>query len=156
MTLVPCAQCLRHIKVDDHACPFCAAATPRVAPRVLPTRRLDRWATFTFAAAVSVAACGDVADDGTNKDDGGTLLTEAGADAGPKDGGGLQSAYGLPPPDGGRDAARDTGPKDDGGLQAAYGLPPDGGNVQPPYGLPPMDAGIFPAYGLPVFDGGND
>lgn len=144
--LVPCSGCRRHIRIDHETCPFCRAAVPagfekRVVPS--PNRRLDRLATFTFAATLAVSACGEVESD--EQQDRGIAAQDAGGKDGDKDVGNPVPAYGLSPPP---DASRKDGAiwDEDGGLQAAYGAPPpDGGwedvPVAPPYGLPPLDGG---------------
>jgi hypothetical protein len=103
---------------------------------------MDRWALFTFATAISVAACSSGSDDL---------------------GGGSAPAYGAPAVDGG---AYDGG-NDSGGPAPTYGVPaidagPFDANVQPLYGLAFPDGGDggdsggpAPAYGLP-FDAGHD
>lgn len=138
--LVPCLECKRHVRIDHDVCPFCGATARDASARVIPgaTRRLDRWAVFTFATAIaSACSSGGL----TSSEDGGATGDGGGS---VKDGGGVQ---------------------DDGGLQAIYGAPVDGGgfdsgNVQPPYGLPPQDAGSpkdggspAPLYGLPADSG---
>ena len=146
IALVPCSACQRHIRIDHGACPFCSAAVPAdIAQRVIPgaRTRLDRLATFTFAASLTIgAACGgsdDGSTTGSKSDAGGA------ADSGSvKDDGGGQAIYGAPiDASPGKDGG---GPKDDGGVAALYGAAFDAGGspetgVQPPYGLPPMDAG---------------
>lgn len=60
--LCPCSACARHVRVDDHACPFCGGVTtPRllVPARPVARARLTRAAIFAGAAILS-AACGDV------------------------------------------------------------------------------------------------
>jgi hypothetical protein len=135
------------------------------AGRAVPAAkaRLDRFATFSFATALTVAACGGIADDGANGELQGTpAVKDAGADREWFDAGNVMPSYGggrfpedagpvydASATDGGTklDASSpDTGTvDDDGGVIAMYGIPwPDGGwdvNVQPPYGLPPLDGG---------------
>jgi hypothetical protein len=160
MALVPCPDCSRHVRASEQRCPFCDGALPTdLASRVLPspTRRLDRWATFTFVAALAVAGS-----------------TGAGCSAADSDDGQSETDDELrKKKDGGRDAAkRDSGcrevDEDRGGMHAAYGLPPTPRVIddRPPCGIDAgtddsddevQDAGrrvrdgggIFPAYGLP-------
>jgi len=121
---------------------------------------MDRFATFSFATALTVAACGGIDDgstagrglDGDPAPDAALRDSGFGSDAGgimPSYGGGRFSPDAGVVTDGGK---ADSGSKldagtvdDDGGNIAMYGLPwPDGGwdvNVQPPYGLPPLDGG---------------
>lgn len=143
--LVPCSACHRHIRVDHTACPFCAADVPEdFARRAVPGsrgRRLDRFAFFTFAAALGVTGClaetsatpsGPSADAGevdAARDGGGS---DAAKDAATTDGrvdddGGAVAMYGLPyPGDASTDAASDAAADaDSGGVQALYGLPPN-------------------------------
>lgn len=162
MTLVPCPQCQRHIGTHHDACPFCQNAVPAgFGARAVPgsTKRLDRWATFTFAAALTVAACGGTSGDGTIGDGG----TGDAGNGGSSDGGGGGTADGGGASDAG--LLKDSGPKDDGGVVALYGLPPppdagalDGGghdaNVQPLYGLPALDSGADDG-GIIVKDSGG-
>jgi len=54
--LRPCLQCRRHVRIDEHACPFCAALLAPSAPPTLPVGRLTRAAVF--AGAVLATACG--------------------------------------------------------------------------------------------------
>jgi hypothetical protein len=54
--LRPCSECRRHVRIDEHTCPFCAAALAPGAPPVLPVGRLTRAAVFTAGAAL--AGCG--------------------------------------------------------------------------------------------------
>jgi hypothetical protein len=55
--LQPCPRCARHVRVLEIECPFCGteldlSATP---PPILPTRRLNRAALFTFGATLVFA-----------------------------------------------------------------------------------------------------
>jgi len=160
--LVPCPSCKRHIRIDHYACPFCTAAVPGdFASRIVPsaTKRLDRLAMFTFAATLSVAACGGI-DDGSpiDGDDAGRGVTPppAAQDAGGRTGedvGAPVPMYGLPYP---VDASvsKDGGPhKSDGGVVVVDAGPDDDGGGFVLYGLPPpdasYDANIFPMYGIP-------
>jgi hypothetical protein len=56
--LRPCPRCRRHVRIDERACPFCAAALAPGAPPVLPVGRLTRAAVFSAGAALAGAACG--------------------------------------------------------------------------------------------------
>jgi hypothetical protein len=62
--LAPCPACGRHVRVSEHACPFCTAElgdSLRAAPGPRPiTSRLGRAALFALgASSMSVAvACG--------------------------------------------------------------------------------------------------
>ena len=108
--LVPCSRCARHVRVSDVRCPFCDVAIGEDArDRVVPstTRRLDRWAFFTFATAVSVAACssggsGGIDDAGNGKADTGGAQPPYGT---PRDDGGMQALYGAVPADAALDDA---------------------------------------------------
>src|SRR5690349_17445661 len=58
--LEPCPHCLRHVRVSETSCPFCAHALAfaDLAPRRAPRIRLGRAATFAFSVlASSQAAC---------------------------------------------------------------------------------------------------
>jgi hypothetical protein len=57
--LRPCPECRRHVRIDESACPFCAAALAPAAPASLPVGRLTRAAVFTAGAALAAGAgCG--------------------------------------------------------------------------------------------------
>jgi len=59
MSLRPCPECRRHVRLDESACPFCAAALAPAAPPALPVGRLTRAAVFTAGAALAAGAgCG--------------------------------------------------------------------------------------------------
>ena len=159
-SLVPCSACQRHIRVDHGACPFCAAPVPADFARgVIPaaTRRLDRLAIMTFTTALSVAACGAIADDGTGArvGDAGVERLDGGADARAwRDEGNVAPSYGASPFDAGHfDAARlDAAKKDGGGVSDE-----DGGAPGPMYGLPVFDdGGGATLYGLPPLDASID
>lgn len=153
--LVACPACHRHIRVDHERCPFCASVVPAdFKSRVVPgaRRRLDRVATFTFAASLTVAACSGSTTDDQATSRGDAAVTDAGSstgdaaiadggasDARVDDDGSVVAMYGLPQPvDSGLDAAVDAA--SDGG--AVDGSVKDGGGVQPLYGLPPGDGGL--------------
>jgi hypothetical protein len=161
--LLACPSCLRHVRVTEDTCPFCAGAVPASfrnlpAPRP-PTRRLSRAALYAFGATSIglVTACsgsvtnipGDSGTDGSGEEAGQPLYGAAPAYGAFPEGGGDEMShtlYGLP-----SDAEP---PPDDGPIMAdaAYGLPGDAGL---PDGFDP-DA-IAPAYGLsgdaePPFD----
>ena len=143
--LVPCPSCARHVRADETACPFCAAALPAdLEARAVPAspRRLSRAAAFAFGASLTVAACGSEVTTATGSTGGGGNATTG---TGPNDDGGVHTHYGLPAPD-----ASDDGPADDGGGFVLYGPAPppdagpddaaadaDAGGGQPIYGTPP-------------------
>lgn len=138
--LVACVACHRHIRVEHDKCPFCGVTVPADFAKGIvggPRGRLDRLATFTFAATAAAAM-------GVSTLDCSTSATS------------VTPLYGAPVPveDGGGDAAGKDGSIDDGSVNALYGAPvldaasdaddasvPDGGSVQPAYGLP-VDASI--------------
>lgn len=124
--LVPCPSCQRHLRIDHTACPFCAATLPDdLAKKVVPAARsrLDRFATITFATALSVAAAAACGGSTETTPDGTQGTPPPGTDAGrlDKDSGGAVPAYGLPDP---RDAGADANVFD-GNIAPAYGLPID-------------------------------
>lgn len=53
--LAPCPACQRHVRIDETACPFCAAALAPGEPRVLGRGRLARAAVFAGAALATTA-----------------------------------------------------------------------------------------------------
>jgi hypothetical protein len=159
--LVPCSGCRRHIRIDHATCPFCAADVPAdFAKRVIPApaRRLDRFALITFTTALSVAACGAVADD--DRVDGGgdrARLPPTQIDSGSPDLGGPVPMYGAPSFDAGVDAkdgsardssASDAGPADDGAIAVMYGIAVFDAGLED-------DGAIGTLYGLPIVDGGE-
>jgi hypothetical protein len=166
--LVPCPSCARHVRASEASCPFCASALPEGLTAVPnTTRRLSRFAAFTFAAAVVVTGAMTVGCSGS--DEGGEGQSEGQL-------GGIMPMYGAPVPhhDAGTGGCTDD---DNGSLVAMYGIPPwpsydaghvatdagapcahdggapaqDGGGFHAMYGAPPtFDAGGFHAlYGLP-------
>lgn len=133
VALFPCSACERHIRVDHHACPFCAApVAPGFGAKAVPPLRgrLDRVATFTFALSLA-AGCGAVKDEPAA--DAGVATTSAAGDGGAVRDGAVSFDGGA------RDAAVFDGRvDDDGGVMAEYGQPPsDGGACCPIYGLSP-------------------
>lgn len=160
MSLVPCPDCSRHVRDAEAACPFCGNALPsNLKSRAVPgtTRRLDRFATFTFVAALAVAGSTGVGCSAADSDDSQTESEEelrkkkdAGKDAARRDSGcgevdedrgGVQAAYGLPPL-ARRDLDRepceiDAGaPDDDDDVVDAGRRVRDGGGMVPAYGMP--------------------
>jgi hypothetical protein len=141
------------VRVVEALCPFCDKALPAdLGARAVPaaTRRLDRLATFTFAASLAVAACGGKSADvpnslGNNTNSIGRGSSSNAGPTNPPDNGSVMPMYGI--------AAPDAGPADDdgGSVYAMYGLPApddagpadfDAGSVHAMYGLPaPEDAG---------------
>lgn len=174
MALVPCPECSRHVRDAEAACPFCGKDLPtNLKARAVPaaTRRMDRFATFTFAAALAIAGTTGVGcsgsddgrDDTEQSDDELRKKKDAGKDAAKKDAGcrevdddpgGMIALYGMPPAprpddDDRPPCARDAGPaQDSGGIHAMYGAPPptddddDNGTVRD-------GGGIHAMYGLP-------
>lgn len=168
MSLAPCPDCQRHIRVSERACPFCGGAVaPSIASKVVPgtTQRLSRAAAFAFTATLSLAGCSDTTpaptpDAATDTVSPGDTSTpdstpvDVRTDA-PTDMGGPAPAYGAPvdvPSPG--DSSADTGPGD-GGIAPLYGAPVDAGGqtdvvpvrdnggVVPLYGaVPPPDADV--------------
>ena len=124
LSLIPCGDCERHVRVIENACPFCGAEVSAVTIRnpLSTGARLGRAAMFTVGAAMlAVAGCGD---------DGGTPdALPPMMDAAPPDGG-VAPAYGTPAPDAGppdaspADASPADADPDDGGAMALYGSPP--------------------------------
>jgi hypothetical protein len=126
--LVPCPECLRHVRASDAGCPFCGHADLPAAPRYEPglLKGLGRAAIFALGATLSAGAAGC---------DSEPTPMDAGIDAAmPEDSGpaSFDAAYGAPPfdsgfeEDAGADAGTDAG--QDAGPVAAYGGPPvDGG-----------------------------
>ena len=185
--LVPCPGCSRHVRSAEQSCPFCSSALPSdLASRAVPATRarMDRFATFTFAAALAIAGgtgvgcSGSTTDERTGqeqesedelrrrkKKDAAPDVADAGCVA-QEDPGAIIAMYGMPPAPRPEPCAVDAGPgpQDDGGIHAMYGLPmpeEDGGGIQPMYGAsPPPDAGpdddggVQAMYGMP-FPGNN-
>jgi len=55
--LRPCAECRRHVSVDERECPFCSAALTAVVPTRVVLGRVSRAAVFA-SAALATTACG--------------------------------------------------------------------------------------------------
>jgi hypothetical protein len=164
--LLACPSCLRHVRVTEDACPFCASGIPASfrdlpMPRP-PARRLSRAALYAFGATTIglATACsgsvtnigGDAAPDGSGEEAGQPLY------------GGPTPAYGAPAPvpdasdemvgvlyglPGDAEPAPDAFGPD--AITPAYGI---SGDAEPPFDAEPppdadaMDGGIA-AYGLP-------
>ena len=149
--LVPCPECQRHVRKTEASCPFCgeALSLSHLPPRVLPTRRLGRAATFAFGAGVvgatALIGCSDGSDDGgvvavygapaagmggMNAGSGGK--TDGGSGGSLSQGGSAQPVYGAP--------AAGTGNEPMGGAAGAGGAPGDD-NVGGVYGAPASDGG---------------
>lgn len=150
--LLPCPSCARHVKSSEAACPFCSSSLSGKLTRRAPTttKRLERLAAFTFAAAVLVTGCAVAGDEESDKQE--------------SELGGFHAMYGMPPPPvdaGPPPPPVDAGPPppppchddnadtDDshGGFAALYGMPPH----FPPPCTPVVDAGPPPVH----HDGGG-
>jgi hypothetical protein len=141
--LAPCADCRRHVRVGERACPFCGAAIAlhEVVIPAAPAQRLGRAALFAFGTAVVTSApgCYLVHERGEPLD--GRVVDAARRD----DAGSIAPPYGIAPEE---DAASpiadradagapfphyggpfpiDAGQSDDAGADnhALYGGPPD-------------------------------
>ncbi len=55
--LEPCPACRRHVRTDEAACPFCAAALPAHPPRRFLPGPFTRAAVFA-GASLATTACG--------------------------------------------------------------------------------------------------
>ena len=166
--LLACPSCLRHVRVTENACPFCAAAIP-VSFRDLPlprppARRLSRAALYAFGATTIglATACsgsvtnigGDAAPDGSGEEAGqplyGAPAPAYGAPTPPQDAGDelIGVMYGLPIPTDAEPPPDALGPD---AISPAYGISID---AEPPFDAePPPDGdamdGAVAAYGLP-------
>ncbi len=84
--LRPCTACLRHVRVSETTCPFCAAELPAPAVSLTATSaRLGRAAAFVAGAALVASAV--------------TATSGCGDRPKPKDPN-TQKPYGAPPADG--------------------------------------------------------
>lgn len=152
-SLVPCPSCERHVRASEAACPFCSTALPTdLAAVPAATRRLSRFAAFTFATAVAVTGAATMGCSGGEGDE--TEQSEGEL-------GGIMPMYGGPPmPAQDAGGCEDTEKEDEfdpGAIVAMYGLPP----------MPAEDAGVAPNpcakdagkgvedAGTPTFDGGG-
>ncbi len=145
--LIPCRSCARHVRVTDHACPFCGGAVQkaRVAPGVpVPQSNMSRAALFAIGAAAAAAAAVGCSGQTVPADG---AVSDASADALAADASTDAPADVVTPIDARPDVFL---------VDAAYGGPPpkDAGpdtNNQPPYGTPPPpdDAGMKTLYGAP-------
>jgi hypothetical protein len=57
--LFPCPKCARHVREDEHACPFCSAAVACSGRCIAatPDRAASR-AAILFVGATAIAGCG--------------------------------------------------------------------------------------------------
>lgn len=89
--LNPCPSCNRHVRAEETACPFCAAALPSRASlpeRVLPRGRLSRAALIAAGATLAgLSACSSSTSGGNDAGTGGTAAA-AGSSGGGTSGGG--------------------------------------------------------------------
>src|SRR5580658_2561143 len=91
--LLACPSCARHVRVSESACPFCATSLPASfgagAAAKPPPARLSRGELYAFgtAAALAVAACGQMVGE-----------SDAGSDVGVIGrGANFIAPYGMPP-----------------------------------------------------------
>ena len=156
--LLPCPDCVRHIRASEPACPFCGREIPESlrtsAPPRAPARRLGRGALLAFGVATSigVAACSDRDgdEDAGGSDSGGMMMADSGG-GGVDSGGGDVDSGGGDVDSGSGDVdsgtpTRDSG-TDSGGTMALYGAPAD-----PDSGRPMRDdaGGAMALYGAPA------
>lgn len=81
-TLIPCAQCARHVRSSEPSCPFCGAEPPaleRVRAPAAFARGSSRAAAFALRAALVAASAGCAA--AHDPDDDADSPGAAGADA---------------------------------------------------------------------------
>lgn len=134
MSLLACAECNRHMRRSETACPFCGARISSAVERPLPSVRLSRKALLAFAAATVGVGCGG-------------KETGVGSSTEPPTGGGGQSAGGA------------AGRPGSGGIFGSGGKLGGGGSIVAPYGAPPpmggFGGGIAPPYGIPPGGFGN-
>ncbi len=100
--LVVCPCCQRHVKVHDKRCPFCDHAN--TSSTSSNARSIALVGAMVVGAGLSIASCGG-------------QTTAPSGDASTNADGGMQGAYGPPPP---LDAAADA----DGGMVVMYGPAP--------------------------------
>ncbi|HEX5061196.1 MAG TPA: hypothetical protein VFV99_17640 [Kofleriaceae bacterium] len=55
--LRPCAECRRHVSIDERVCPFCSAELIAATPTRVVLGRASRAAVFA-SAALATTACG--------------------------------------------------------------------------------------------------
>jgi len=94
--LNPCPSCNRHVRADETACPFCAAALPSRASlpeRVLPRGRLSRAALIAAGATLAGLSACSSSTSGSDAGTGGTTAA-AGSSGGGTSGGGTNGAAG--------------------------------------------------------------
>jgi len=77
-----CPGCQRHVRVNETACPFCAAELEASAPPKRTGSAATRAAIFAGAALLAPAACGDKTPEPKNPD-----IVEQSVDAAPIDDG---------------------------------------------------------------------
>jgi hypothetical protein len=132
MSLVPCADCSRHIRDDEAACPFCGARVKRIAQRraIASSRPMSRAAVL-FVGAAAAAGCG------------GVETTAGGSDA--------QASDDERSSDATSDATGVVDAPEDQSMIALYGpAPVDAAPVD----AAAIDAGMIPIYGSAIIEGG--
>jgi len=148
--LLPCPECQRHVRKTEASCPFCgeALSLSHLPPRVLPTRRLGRAATFAFGAGVVGATALVGCSDGSDFDGGQAVYGAPAAGMGGMNAGGGKA-------DGGSGGSLSQG----GSAQPVYGAPAAGTGNSPLGGAggaggAPGDDNVGGVYGAPAPDGG--
>ncbi len=134
--LAPCPACSRHVRVSEHACPFCGEALPAALRTVQPPRpqaRVKRAVLYASAFALTTG-CGGAT---SATPDGAPADALAVSDA-PHDAPGVS--------DGTADAPGDAGTPED-ALPPPRDASEDHPFIVPPYGTPGL--------GGPPFDGGG-
>lgn len=112
MSLRACASCMRHVRHEEHDCPFCGSHLALAQePRIPDVSRLSRAARLALGAALAAVAL-----PGCNKEGN----TQAPDDSN------IAQPYGVPPDP--EPAVTDAGAGDSGGELVtpvpAYGAPP--------------------------------
>jgi hypothetical protein len=136
--LVLCSACHRHVKREEHDCPFCGTA---LAPTVGSCALAAAFAVGAVTVGLSLSACSnDVKHVGGG--DGGVSSSSSGS-------GGMVAAYGPAPGGWGGTPTTSSGTGAEGGMVAAYGPPPGGWGGTAGCGGCAGYGGDAPAYGPP-------
>lgn len=116
LSLSPCPDCSRHVRVDDGACPFCGSTEARPAAR-RPKRRAKRLtrAALFLAGALGASACSTSAEEPAE--------AEQGEPSEADDVESMNDIYGGPPADDDEDLELEPSEEESAPAEA-YGAPP--------------------------------